>query len=826
MRNFGKNFSEVGWRDSKNPDRCKSNGFTGDSAESTNRMRNLKRSLLFFILLLLSVQSLSFAAGECVDPDGKDVSIKGTTSWSIPPTFQVDSCANANTVKEWYCPVKHGDTEVSGTFVNIPCAFGYECKNGVCVNNAPVITCTETDSGNDIYNPGITTVTNDGRATHETDVCADSTHLKEYYCDGTEIKVNAIRGIECPSGFVCSEGACIANQYTCTDSDNGKDVYKFGSTIWNYPSQNWQGDVCLSDTTIKEYFCEIGANGIIQGKSENMLCGPGYGCKEYEPNKFACVPLPFCTDPDGQDSSVATAVSWNYPSLIASTSPDGCFDKYTVLESICINNPDNIPIVDSVKIKCNPNFECKNGACVSVLQAPVAEAESFYQNKVALAGQSSQFELIKDWKVLSALLIIITLLLLIFAYIAGQSFNMPELKAWGAVELNQLFVTILIIGILFFGMGFLDKIMADSLADSHLPDPLNPGSELACKSDINSNCAAYIAEAYVNDIQNMMQKDVGDWLDNAAKEGQKMGRRSGINFVPFIYPIPTLWASFSVGWQPEKILDVERYNTVINFYTPMISSISAQKFFITEVVAGVAPSILLLGIVARSFFLTRRLGGLLIAMAIGVMFVLPLMYVFSWMSLNIAIFGTGALESDSMPVCPEECQQLAPVAYDTASGVQYFTIQDWADSVEKRFGAEETTGCYLSRLIDQKYSAEDYFSDLNDPLEMQKILVTYGYPSDLDCDYTTNPHGLRDVRPLRAEMDNYFQACYPEGPGVGSGFAVTNPNGYGDFGTERVYCPPTCRELPYPYDRKECSPNEVQYACSQLPKQCNIKKVM
>lgn len=69
-------------------------------------------------------------------------------------------------------------------------------------------TCTDTDSGQNIYVKGNCT-----KGTSYTDSCVSSSTLAEYYCSSNRCKSVQI---SCPSGYSCSNGACIAINATCT----------------------------------------------------------------------------------------------------------------------------------------------------------------------------------------------------------------------------------------------------------------------------------------------------------------------------------------------------------------------------------------------------------------------------------------------------------------------------------------------------------------------------------------------------------------------------------------------------------------------------------
>jgi len=128
---------------------------------------------------------------SCEDDDGgQNLLIQGTTSKG--KVSEEDDCAGTYNVEEYYCQ----DNKIRST--TNTCPSGYWCSSGACVEEPD---CSETDSGNDIYNPGTLTK---GTET-KTDSCSGDI-LTEYYCDGKTVKSQKV---DCTGTGACSGGACI-----------------------------------------------------------------------------------------------------------------------------------------------------------------------------------------------------------------------------------------------------------------------------------------------------------------------------------------------------------------------------------------------------------------------------------------------------------------------------------------------------------------------------------------------------------------------------------------------------------------------------------------
>jgi hypothetical protein len=79
-------------------------------------------------------------------------------------------------------------------------------------------------------------------------------------------------------------------------------------------------------------------------------------------------------------------------------------------------------------------------------------------------------------------------------------------------------------------------------------------------------------------------------------------------------------------WAGGSIIS-ESIDYTFSILIPLVSSFFAQLYMLRFIQATLFPSLLALGIVLRTFFFTRKVGGLLIAIALGLYTVYPLMYV-------------------------------------------------------------------------------------------------------------------------------------------------------------------------------------------------------
>ncbi|MBS3067405.1 hypothetical protein J4450_01775 [Candidatus Micrarchaeota archaeon] len=413
-----------------------------------------------------------------------------------------------------------------------------------------------------------------------------------------------------------------------------------------------------------------------------------------------------------------------------------------------------------------------------IILSSILTAQSFVDEATA----ASTYELAKDWRVISMLFTMLSIIFIALAYMFGQGFNIPELKAWASTEMTQAVVTAIII-LTFTGViTFLDLMVAEIVNNSFLG--------FTCAGA--SVCAITTAEQYLSGMIDTAEDQTKSILQQYADTSRTAAVREGASATPLIKPIPLLQASLSGSITAGYLMDAERYQSVLEHLVNLLSSMYAQQFFVKEISFKLAPIIMAMGIVARSFFITRKLGGLLIAIGVGTMFVFPLMYVFNWLTLNVALYGDSVI-TPAGGVCPATCLLTAPKFYSGTTPI---------------------------------YSKADLYT-------------FFGLSEDPNGDGDTRDSEITDeivenVEKLaRGEVIDSYTS--PKNGRTASSCETTAHVGSG-------YCPIECRELPYPLSTT-CNPMpeiqepeegqpeasfvndatpDTRIACDSMPSACKI----
>ena len=294
-------------------------------------------------------------------------------------------------------------------------------------------------------------------------------------------------------------------------------------------------------------------------------------------------------------------------------------------------------------------------------------------------SQTSSFtmEIGKNWQLLSVMALIISVILVAIAYVIGIGLEMPEMKAWAGTELVQVIANAIIIALLIVTLAFIELVVLGIAAGSNLNVPacMGAGAE-------SVGCLQGVTDSYLSSYIDIAESNAkGVLKDNVFAAGM-MGRRIGLNCITIF--CAQIGASSTIGGQ--YIVKTDMYMIIFDHYTNLIASMEAQKFFVDNIAFRMGPVILAMGVVARSFFVTRKLGGLLIAMAAGMMFFFPGMYIFDWVTLDNVLNGDKGGNNDAVS-CPDECKAAVPLAYVTG-GDKLNNIQDIYDQFKE--GDKET----------------------------------------------------------------------------------------------------------------------------------------
>jgi hypothetical protein len=268
-----------------------------------------------------------------------------------------------------------------------------------------------------------------------------------------------------------------------------------------------------------------------------------------------------------------------------------------------------------------------------------------------------------DWRVTGLIGVAIVCSIIALAAMIGNAFNIPTIKAFANNEIKQAVISALILVSLVGLISFFNEVAVNAVNGADLPVACNPSEP----------CYISAAKYYLTTLEDTANKYANNTLRESIVKAKRASYGKNLNFNKIYF----LFAGTSVRENAGDSLVAERYGAMFMQASKMLASLSAQKYFIDVITFGIAPLFILLGVVLRTFFFTRKLGGLLLALAISLFFIYPLTFVFAWYTLNVTVYGERTL-AVADPNCPQECTGTYPVAFFTNSNgelVQFSTTQ-------------------------------------------------------------------------------------------------------------------------------------------------------
>ncbi len=240
------------------------------------------------------------------------------------------------------------------------------------------------------------------------------------------------------------------------------------------------------------------------------------------------------------------------------------------------------------------------------------------------------------WNLLVGLALFIVVLLLSIGYMAAVFMGDDRLKAWVGRELGQVFFSAIIIVAAVALVGSLDSWMRVlSLAGG-------PGWQayvdqgVCCVQSAGHACPlAAASEARGRACHIEVATDYLQILYETARQSAStyLGNYGWFGFLSRISLSTTIVMKFMAGLtiQPFAGLEIpaEFFSHMFDLSIKTMFLLRAQQIFLDFLWFPLFPVMMSMGLVLRIFYFTRKLGGLLIALALALYVVFPMFYVLS-----------------------------------------------------------------------------------------------------------------------------------------------------------------------------------------------------
>jgi len=452
-------------------------------------------------------------------------------------------------------------------------------------------------------------------------------------------------------------GTIIANSGTCTGGFS------------NVQCASLAGDCCQAVSMYCEWDCIDGTACECKNIGPSQ---PDKRCSDFDDNEEGCSTFGCRWEPTALGLACGgNSGSKGYGETCGSTSE--CASCLVCESGKCTQRPGVCTTIPEIYVAPLPDQSTPGSGTgidpISAIRKLEAGDTSGTDGKgAAVVGESSGFHTagwFSNWEVTGLIGVAIVCFIIALAAMLGTAFNLPAVKAFANNELKQAVISVLLIVSLVGLVTFFDLVAKQSIDDMDLPIPICGATE---------PCYVSAAKYYLTTLE-----DTGDeYAKNQLNESINLARRASLGYSINLNQIVLLFYGMTIRLSAGDSLNAERHGAMFTQMSKILVSISAQKYFIDVITFGIAPLFILLGIVLRTFFFTRKLGGLLLAIAIALFIVYPLTYAFAWYTLNVTVYGERTMASNSDPSCPSECTGTYPAAFFTnelGELVQFPTVQ-------------------------------------------------------------------------------------------------------------------------------------------------------
>jgi hypothetical protein len=265
--------------------------------------------------------------------------------------------------------------------------------------------------------------------------------------------------------------------------------------------------------------------------------------------------------------------------------------------------------------------------------APIPPAPQFVNFSTIWYGSTY------NWFGLACIAILMSAFFVSIGYMLGTLFNNPTIINWAKGELLQVFASALIVGGLFWLVAMVNAFSMDIVASIGLTCPTNVvdldlADQYAASTIIGGPCHIMTAQQYLE----IMYENLFDMSRDLLVTGSLISAMS--NFSITLEWLPPPW--LTVTFVPFASLNVifETLMMCFDMITKTMMLLKFQIYFLNYVWMALFPMLLVLGVILRTFWFSRRLGGLLIAIAIGIYLIFPLGYTLSYYILGGTSAGT------------------------------------------------------------------------------------------------------------------------------------------------------------------------------------------
>lgn len=230
-----------------------------------------------------------------------------------------------------------------------------------------------------------------------------------------------------------------------------------------------------------------------------------------------------------------------------------------------------------------------------------------------------------EWLVIAAILIILSSIIVGIVYIVGNLLQNDKIKTWAKMEVVEIAYSVVLLGLCLSFLGVMDYTILQIV---------NPPGNTGTASVICTG--VFSSTQYYGNVPCHIRLGM-NYMNSLFSEGKLLGKNMYDSYI-----FTSAFAEVNINL--EMITEqpgVFAYNPIRGFFVMgnslkstmfdyLIKIMTVTKFqevMLRFIALALFPVMFVLGVVLRSFFFTRRLGGLLMALSLALYFIFPMFYV-------------------------------------------------------------------------------------------------------------------------------------------------------------------------------------------------------
>jgi hypothetical protein len=273
-------------------------------------------------------------------------------------------------------------------------------------------------------------------------------------------------------------------------------------------------------------------------------------------------------------------------------------------------------------------------ALALMLLAPLVFSAGNYDELISYLGAALP---------LAAVLLTTGVIIAGIVYALGNALSNDKMKAWAKTEIFEILFSAIILSTVLFAVFSFDQVVNYIATSPNIAHDSIASGVCSTKLSLpqyksipfcHIKLAIYFLNSLFNELKGMGEKVYLKYLVTSTMADFSINIEIATEMAGF-FTFNPLRGFFSI----DNII----LNELFEYITRIMVVTKLQEVFIAFISIALFPILLTMGLVMRSFAFTRRLGGLLAALAIALFFVYPMFYVFGAFSIDnikLAIFNS------------------------------------------------------------------------------------------------------------------------------------------------------------------------------------------